>query len=92
MRVFDRYTIFFAALAIKQGHFNEALIRLQSMPAGKHLAISNLKILALLKLKRFDEIIPMIRSIINGCDSNRSSDMHVIAKELVNYKLFFVQK
>ncbi|XP_025075304.1 pentatricopeptide repeat-containing protein 2, mitochondrial-like [Pogonomyrmex barbatus] len=60
--VMRRATAFLAALAIKQNAAHIAVEILTSINEGRYIQVRCLKVLAYTKLKRFTEIVPILRS------------------------------
>lgn len=59
-----RGVTFFAALALAQGHPHVALEVMSNIKQQNYLTIRTIKALALAKLERYDDVLPIIRSVL----------------------------
>lgn len=76
-----RATTFMGALALKQNHPEVTIEVLSNLKGQNYVSVRALKILALAKMKRYDDILPIFRSILEM--ANPMMNKQTIPKDVI---------
>lgn len=74
---------FYAGLALKQGLPNIALDAIITIDKQNYAAVRNLKVLALVKLHRYAEVMPVLRSVLDTFNDSNLPGRHSYTIDVV---------
>lgn len=78
------HLIYFSALALNQNAPNLTYGLLSTLWPKAHEAIASLRLIALIQMRKFEDSLQMMRSILLVFDNNRAPKSEVIALEVVS--------
>lgn len=75
---------FLAALALEQNSAHVTIEILGTIRQQQYVTVRNLKILALIKLGRVDDALPILRSVLEGNSASVGEHKHTFIKEVID--------